>query len=162
MLLTCRDMSATTQRVAPILARWVHVVDTKLKISWQFVSARANIIYQIFVGGRGGGITFIFQPGCLNQMIRPVTTAENMTIKRTTTGFGMKRPGGGVAASFFEGDFDRIFRRGGGWDRGCNLGWGGRIRLHRPVADLNDTTINEHTRGWGMERPGYGVTASVL
>jgi hypothetical protein len=47
-------------------------------------------------------------------MIRPVTTAENMTIKRRTTGFGLKRLGGGVAASFFEGDFDRIFRRGGG------------------------------------------------
>jgi len=40
-------MSATTQRVAPILARWVCVADTKLKMSWQFVSARADI-YQIF------------------------------------------------------------------------------------------------------------------
>jgi hypothetical protein len=42
MLPTCRDMSATTRRVAPILVRWVRVADTKL-----FVSARANI-YQIF------------------------------------------------------------------------------------------------------------------
>jgi hypothetical protein len=41
---TCRDMSATTQRVAPILARWVRVADTKFKMSWQFVSARANIL----------------------------------------------------------------------------------------------------------------------
>jgi hypothetical protein len=41
---TCRDMSATTQRVAPILARWVCVADTKFKISWQFVSARADIL----------------------------------------------------------------------------------------------------------------------
>ncbi len=47
MLPTCRDMSAKTRRVAPILARWVRVADTKLKMSWQFVSARANI-YQIF------------------------------------------------------------------------------------------------------------------
>jgi hypothetical protein len=47
-------------------------------------------------------------------MIHPVTTAENMTIKHRTTGFGLKRPGGGVAASCFEGDFDRIFQRGGG------------------------------------------------
>jgi hypothetical protein len=37
----------TTRRVAPILARWVHVADTKLKMLWQFVSARANIS-QIF------------------------------------------------------------------------------------------------------------------
>ena len=44
---TCRDMSATTRRVALILARWVRVADTKLKMSWQFVSARADI-YQIF------------------------------------------------------------------------------------------------------------------
>jgi hypothetical protein len=44
---TCRDMSAKTRRVAPILARWVRVADTKLKMSWQFVSARADI-YQIF------------------------------------------------------------------------------------------------------------------
>ena len=36
---TCRAMSATTLRVAPILARWVRVADTKLKMSWQFVSA---------------------------------------------------------------------------------------------------------------------------
>jgi hypothetical protein len=41
---TCRDVSATTQRVAPILARWVHVADTKFKMSWQFVSARADIL----------------------------------------------------------------------------------------------------------------------
>ena len=47
MLPTCRDMSAKTRRVAPILARWVLVADTKLKMLWQFVSARAGI-YQIF------------------------------------------------------------------------------------------------------------------
>ncbi len=47
MLPTCRDMSATTQRVAPIVARWVRVADTKLKMLWQFVSAQADI-YQIF------------------------------------------------------------------------------------------------------------------
>jgi hypothetical protein len=41
---TCRDMSATTQRVAPVLARWVCVADTKFKMSWQFVSARADIL----------------------------------------------------------------------------------------------------------------------
>ena len=44
---TCRDMSARHDCVAPILARWVRVADTKLKMSWQFVSAQADI-YQIF------------------------------------------------------------------------------------------------------------------
>ena len=39
---------------------------------------------------------------------------------------------------------------------------GGRIRPHRPVADLNNTTINERTRGRGMERPGDGVATSFL
>ncbi len=38
----------------------------------------------------------------------------------------------------------------------------GRIRPHRPVADLNNTTINECTRGWGLERPGDGVAALFL
>ena len=85
--------------------------DGRGKAQWLVVQEGKSAI---FVGGRGGGIAFIFRPGCLNRMIRPVTTAENMTIKRRPTGFGLKRPGGGVAASFFEGDFDRIFRRGGG------------------------------------------------
>ena len=64
----------------------------------------------VFVGRRGGGIAFIFQPGCLNRTIRPVTIAENMTIKRRTTGFGLKPPGDGVAASFFKGDFGLLTR----------------------------------------------------
>ena len=37
----------TTWHVAPILARWVRVADTTLKMSWQFVLAWADI-YQIF------------------------------------------------------------------------------------------------------------------
>jgi len=55
----------------------------------------------IFVVGGGGGIAFIFRPGGLKQTIRPVAIMENMTIKRRMTGFGLKRPGDGVAASFF-------------------------------------------------------------
>ena len=39
---------------------------------------------------------------------------------------------------------------------------GGRIRPHHPVADLNNTTINECTRGRGLERPGDGVAALFL
>ncbi len=51
--------------------------------------------------GGGGGVAFIFRPGGLNRTIRPVKIPENMTIKRRTTGFGLKWPGDGVAASFF-------------------------------------------------------------
>jgi len=39
---------------------------------------------------------------------------------------------------------------------------GGRIRPHRPVADLNNATINECMRGRGLERPGDGVAALFL
>ena len=56
---------------------------------------------RIFVGG--GGITFIFQPGGQIQTLRPVASAENMTIKRRTDGFGLKWPGDGVAASLLGG-----------------------------------------------------------
>ena len=52
------------------------------------------------VGGWGGEIAFIFRPGGQNQTLCPVASAENMTIKRRTTAFGLKRPGDGVAASF--------------------------------------------------------------
>jgi hypothetical protein len=52
-------------------------------------------------GGGGGEIAFIFRPGGLKRTLRPVASAENMTIKHRTTGLGLKRPGGGVAASFF-------------------------------------------------------------
>ena len=63
--------------------------------------------------GGGGGIAFIFQPGGLNRTIRPVAIADNMTIKHRTTGFGLKRPGDGVATSFIEGDFVDFFDGGG-------------------------------------------------
>ena len=39
---------------------------------------------------------------------------------------------------------------------------GGRIRPQRPVADLNNTTINERTRGRGLERPGDGLATMFL
>ena len=67
-------------------------------------------IYNIRWGG-GGVIAFIFRPGGLNRTICPVTIAENMTIKRRTTGFVLKRLGDGVAASVLQGDVCRIF----GW-----------------------------------------------
>ena len=52
----------------------------------------------IFVGGGSGGTAFIFQPGGRIRTLRPVASAENMTIKRRTEGFGLKRLGDGVAA----------------------------------------------------------------
>ena len=54
----------------------------------------------IFVGG-GGWEPFIFRPGGLNRTLQPVASADNMTIKRRMMGFGLKRPGDGVAPSFF-------------------------------------------------------------
>jgi hypothetical protein len=39
---------------------------------------------------------------------------------------------------------------------------GGRIRPHRPVADLNNTTINKRKQGRGLERPGDGVAPSFF
>ncbi len=59
----------------------------------------------------------------------------------------------GILVEFFD---------GGVWIEG-NLQPGGRIRPHRPIADfLNDTTVNERTRGRGrgLERPGDGVASS--
>jgi hypothetical protein len=47
------------------------------------------------------------------------------------------------------------FFGGGGENRGLNLRSGGRITPHRPVNDLNDTTINKCTRGGGWN--GRGV-----
>ncbi len=62
--------------------------------------------------GGGGGIAIIFRPGGLNQTICPVSIADNMTIKCSTTGFGLKRPGDGVAALFYKGILVEFF--GGG------------------------------------------------
>jgi hypothetical protein len=55
----------------------------------------------IFVEGGGDVIAFIFRMGGLNRTIRPVASADNMTINQCEPGFGLKRPGDGVAASFF-------------------------------------------------------------
>ena len=81
-------------------------------------------------------------------MIRPVTTAENMTIKRRTTGFGLKRPGGGVAASFFEGDFGLIFWRGGRIE----------IAICNPAGELDRTarSLTSTTPQSTMVRGGGG------
>ena len=63
--------------------------------------------------GGGGGIAFIFRLGGLNRTIRLVAIADNMTIKRSTTGFGLKRPGDGIAASFYKGILVDFFCGGG-------------------------------------------------
>ena len=56
-------------------------------------------IYNIRWGG-GDVIAFIFRPGGLNQTIRPVASADNMTINQCAPGFGLKQPGDGMAARF--------------------------------------------------------------
>ncbi len=58
----------------------------------------------------GDVIAFIFRPGGLNQTIRLVASADNMTINQCAPGFGLKWPGDGVAASFFKGDFGLLTR----------------------------------------------------
>ncbi len=67
----------------------------------------------IFAGGGGGGIAFIFRPGGQNRTICPVEIADNMTIKRRTTGFGLKWLGDGMAASVLQGMFVEFSARGG-------------------------------------------------
>ena len=62
--------------------------------------------------GGGGGSAFIFQPDGLTCTIRPISIAENMTTKPSMTGFGLKRPGDGVAASFYRGILVDFFGRG--------------------------------------------------
>jgi hypothetical protein len=81
------------------------------------------------------------QPGRQIRPHRPVDNINNTTINKRTRGWGLERPGDGLAALFLEGDFSQIFGRGGE-DRGRNLQPGGRIRPHRPVDDINNTTIN--------------------
>ncbi len=78
--------------------------DGRGKAQWQWLGVQEGKL-TIFVVGGGGGIAFIFGPGGLNRTISPVAIVGNMTIKRRTTGFGLKRPGDGVAALFFEVDF---------------------------------------------------------
>jgi hypothetical protein len=73
--------------------------DGRGKAQWLGVQGGKLTIF--VVGGGGGGIAFIFRPDGLNQTICPVAIVDNMTIKRRTTGFGLKQPGDGVAASFF-------------------------------------------------------------
>ena len=73
------------------------------------VSKRENLPYSL--GGGGDVLAFIFRPGGLNQTIRPVASADNMTINQCAPGFGLKQPGDGMAASFFKGDFGLLTRR---------------------------------------------------
>ena len=68
----------------------------------------------IVVGRGGGGIAVIFRLGGRNPTICPVEIANNMTIKRRTMGFGLKRLGNGVAASVLQGMFVKFLAGGGG------------------------------------------------
>ena len=72
--------------------------DGRGKVQWLGVQEGKSTI---FVEGGGDVIAFIFRPGGLNRTIRPVASADNMTINQCAPGFGLKWPGDGVAASFF-------------------------------------------------------------
>jgi hypothetical protein len=50
----------------------------------------------------------------------------------------------------------------GGFKGFIKLQPGGQIRPHRPVHDINNTTINERTRARGLELPEDGVAALIL
>jgi hypothetical protein len=53
---------------------------------------------------RGGNL----QPGGQIRPHRPVADLSNTTINKRTRGWGLGRPGDGVATSFIEGDFDGL------------------------------------------------------
>ncbi len=59
---------------------------------------------------RLGGVEGIgnWWPGGPFQWLRPLVLDKHTTINERTRGWGLKRPGDGVATSFFEGDFGRI------------------------------------------------------
>ena len=59
-------------------------------------------------------MSFILRPGGQNRSLRPVASVANMTIKQRTERFGLKQPGDGVAAKFFEVIWDEFFVLVGG------------------------------------------------
>jgi hypothetical protein len=65
----------------------------------------------IFVGGEDH---LHFVTGGQNRSLHPVASVTNMTIKQRTEGFGLKRPGDGMAANFFEVIWDEFFVLVGG------------------------------------------------
>ena len=50
---------------------------------------------------KGKSTIFVEGRGDVSAFIRPVASADNMTIKCRMTGFGLKGPGDGMAASFY-------------------------------------------------------------
>ena len=99
-------------------------------------------------GGVVGSPSFFDRCG-QNRTISPVKIADNMTIKRRTTGFGLKRLGDCVAASFYEGDFCRIFGRGGGRIHAAICKWAGEFdrTARSPTSATQQSTS---ARGGGV------------
>jgi hypothetical protein len=102
VVLGCGPIRTGKGAAAPFIG--VHILgeiwlagDGRGKAQWLGVQEGKSAI---FVGGGGGVIAFIFRPGGLNRTIRPVSSTENMTIKRRKTGFRLKRLRDGVAAWF--------------------------------------------------------------
>ena len=67
----------------------------------------------IFVWGGGWWDRLHFSNGRSKSNDPPSHNRINMTIKRRTTGFGLKRPGDGVASSFCEGILVEFLGGGG-------------------------------------------------
>ena len=115
-----------------------------------------------FFGGGGGRIEVAIWDGA-GELDRTARSPTLMTPQSTSIRGGGGWNGRGMVwrLRFIKGILVFFFG-GGGLDKYCILGRGGRIRPHHPIADVNNTTINERMRGRGLERPRYGVTASVL
>ena len=73
-------------------------------------------IYNIRWGG-GDVIAFIFRQAGLNRTIRPVASADNMTINQCAPGCGLGRPGEGAVDWRSIGKIDNIRWEGRGGDR---------------------------------------------
>ena len=115
-----------------------------------------GILVEFLAGGEGRIEVAIWDgAGELDRTARSLTS---MTPQSTSIrgGGGWNSRGMVWRLCFMRGFLSFVFW-GGGW---INIAW--QIRPHRPIADVNITTINERMRGRGLERPGYGFTASVL
>jgi hypothetical protein len=70
--------------------------------------------------------------------------------------------GEGAVAPFIGVHILGEIRPAGGFDTLAESRWKDQIRPHRLVDNINNTTINERTRGQGLERPGDGVAVLIL
>jgi len=82
-----------------------------------------------------------------------VSIAQNTTINERVRGRGLKRLGDGVATSFFEGDFGRIFLLGGGKIEVAICDQAGEIdrTAHSPTSTTPQSTSVRGCGGWNSQ-----------